>query len=333
MGLFGFDKKKNEPEKPSGPSVAELYGKAWLMIMNGDLDGGRDIFAQLNRSDYIEGTVALAMHIRDEGIRKGLFQKAAEAGNDVGKWVYCSMLPHSEKLDPKFPRDIYWEEQCLDAALSGSAAAMVAMGNIWGGRGHFPEAMYWYVMANAHILKPEADELKKIVECWKEVGSPGEFLPGSPAFDLPRHQIAIAYLEFYSQKATAITMAEIMKYASEGVTIAGYFAARYYESTGKDEEAYKVYDVLAKQNDAVAQRRCAMMMNVGRGTEKNPEGALDMMHKAAFNGDRLAMSALGDLFTRYNDSALAAYWYGRAFVRGDKAALEKMRELAKKDQQ
>lgn len=323
MGLFDFIRK----EKTVALSDREKYGQAWLQIVGQKLcTKGLRTMKELSEKGFVEGSIALAMFTEDVTERKALYKKAADMNHPEGLWGYAGCLNHSYIPDPTNPDDAKWEAYCLKAAQYGSVDAMNELGNIFNRRDQYPQSMYWYAMANANDFPNGQMSLKGIARNWYNDDMPYDY-EETEGFDEAKYKCAMFYLEMWADQEISTSIDEYISMNLAGEPLAAYLTGDLFESTGNMEMAYRMYNVIAQENDAHGLKCYADMLFAGRGVEKDMQGALRMYQMSAEQGDRAAMFVVGE-FIRNQNANLAAYWYGVAHTRGYEPALPRLIQLA-----
>ncbi len=313
---------EKEPE-PAGDVITkeEQYGEAWMMI-NSSLEDALAIFEKLDKEDFIEATIALAMFTSDKDKRKALIKKASDNSNAEGMWQYSSQMPHSHVPNFDNENDSAWAEQVFTAAYLGSADAMNESGNIYHRLGSYDESMYWYVMANAHDHDDANVSMDGLASEWNRKGRP--YVQNLDDDD--EYKCAMMYLELHAGLKPKASLEEIISATLNGTTIAGYLAGDILEAQGDFASAYKMYNALCYEGDAHAMRCCADMIMSGRMGAVDIEKARNLYSKAADGGEVAAMFVMGEMLRKENKK-LAAYYYGMAHARGYKLALGRLMKL------
>jgi len=114
-------------------------------------------------------------------------------------------------------------------------------------------------------------------------------------------------------------------------TLKATFAAglKAYDS-GNYPEAYKVWSTI-KDGDLGAMRNVAIMLRTGKGVEKDPKAAQDLMQQAAEAGLFTAQADLGDMLLKGEAGApnpkAASQWLGLAALAGHPMASFELGEL------
>lgn len=322
MGLFDFFKRT-----ANTLSDREKYGQAWLQIVGKtNRAQGLQTMRNLSNDGFLEAMIALAMFTGDPSERKALYKEAADNNHPEGLWGYCGFLPHSFCPNPNNPADAQWEQTCLKAAQHGSVDAMNELGNIFHRRNQFPQSMYWYAMANANDFPEGQISLQGIARKWLQAGMPRNY-EATAGFNTAKYKCAMFYLEMWADQRITTPIDEYIKMTLAGEPLAAYLTGDAFESAGNFEMAYKMYNAIAFEHDAHGLKCLGDMMFTGRGTDKNPEGALKVYDESARLGDRAAMFVVGE-FTKNSNVNLAAYWYGVAHSRGYQHALPRLIQLS-----
>ena len=320
MGLFNRNNTANQNLSPE-----EAYGNAWLTIIEPRTHRkGIQKMQLLDQQGMTEATVALAMFTEDKQERFALLQKAAGDKNVEAIWELCCMLPHAYCPDPENPADAFWESSCRLAATHGSVDAMNELGNTFHRRHDWYESMYWYLMANAYGHPHGMVSIQGIAREWAGHGCPEP--PESDPSDRARQMCIHVYLQMHAGMEPEPDMHSIQAAALNGLPIAAYLAGDIFEAQGQYAMAYKMYEVIAREDDPHGLKCCADMLFIGRGVPADREKAYQLYLKAASFGEREAMFVMGELTKGVNRN-IAAYWYGLAHTRGYQPALQRMGQL------
>lgn len=323
MGLFNFFKKT----EITGLSDREKYGYAWLQILcQKERKKGLHIMKELSDKGFVEGSIALAMFTEDASERKAIYKKAADQNHPEGLWGYAGFLKHSFIPNPNNPEDVEWEKYCLMAARNGSVDAMNELGNIFNRRNQYPQSMYWYAMANANDFPNGEVSLNGIAQKWLAANMPYNY-EKTDGFTEAKYKCALFYLEMWADQEISTPIDEYISLNMLGEPLAAYLTGDMFESVGDMENAFSMYNIIAHEEDAHGLKCYADMLFMGRGTEKDMQGALRMYQMSAERGDRAAMFIVGE-FTRKQNANLAAYWYGVSHTRGYQHSLQRMIQLA-----
>lgn len=317
------------PEKANEDfsSDEEKYGAAWLKIVSVDKVVGLKMMKDLDRAGFVEASVVLAMFSEDSSERKFLYKKAAIEDHPEGLWGYCCHLPRSFCPNDSNSDDRKWLDICTKAANLGCADAMNELGNVYHRRKQYPESMYWYAMANAHDHPDGKQSMQGIASEWLKNGKPYCYDKDSEHFNDGKYKVSVAYLEMWASEEATVSIDELIDLVLLGEPLAAYFTGDFFEEGEEYDMAYKMYNAIAFEDDPHGIRCCADMLFRGLGEKQDKERAIKLYKRAADLGERTAMFIAGE-FTKQEEKNIAAYWYGKAHVRGYNAALNRLIQLS-----
>lgn len=298
----------------------DLYGQAWLMIVGNSREQGVEIMRKLSKDGFTEASAALAAIDEKIDWSDKPIIAALKAKNPQLLWKYSVFLKQSS--NPLF------EDYCFKAAERGCVDAMFELGDIASNLNDNPiEAMYWYTLAKYNNHQNVSEAITHIFEKWAESSCPAFKGTNSAHFSSARQQIALSFLELYSNLDVSCTPDEIISYLISGEIMAGYLAGELFKANGNQYMEYMVYNILAHKNDAHGTKCYADVLASGTGAVPNFPAALKMYERSARLGDSYAMHLLGKINQAENICA-AAYWYGLSYTYGYHSSLTKLQELA-----